>query len=258
MKRGTIEVSRHHTRNSSLSSIGSWGSSCDVDISSVGWLPEHHACSSNESRRRVAPDLPLAILASSSPEIHALCKSASSLLSGHRRSGSVGSCLSNGSSSSLGASPSLLLTTALPEDMSQRLDRPVANRVSLSPDFCQSPLRDVTEDLAVSLERIHIYTKPMELDEFNKENIPPHMLFCESSPLSSRRPPIKPAHKAFRRRITLHRRISCDSLPSTREISSAPPLLRQQSTPMMSTRPRHRRNTTQIVLPRANKPSTCY
>ena len=163
MKRGTIEiprmeVSRHHTHSSSLSSIGSLISDLD---SSFAWLPEHHspqllpiqivthAEPQYLERRRVGPEM-LAILSSSSPEIHALCKSgnfsSSSTLGHHhhRRSSSIGSNISAGSSSI--GSPSPMMTT-LSEEAAQRLNRPIANPVSLSPtaSLPRSPLQDVTD-----------------------------------------------------------------------------------------------------------------
>jgi hypothetical protein len=263
-----IEVSRQHTHSSSLSSIGSWGS----DLDSSGWLPEHetHAEPQYLERRRVGPEM-LAILASSSPEIHALCKtgnlSSSSTLGfhHHRRSSSIGSNISAGSSSIGSPSP---MVTKLSEEVAQRLDRPIANRVSLSPPLSlpRSPLEDVTDDLVVAFESLHLsFSKASSVsyvgEESNKENVPP-LSSCrhdaKESPKSRRPPKPSPSHS---RRWSLHRRISFDSLPSPREIGSpaGPQLQRQQSMSALEhrSRPRHRRNTRHFFLPRSKSPSLC-
>jgi hypothetical protein len=215
----------------------------------------------------------LAILACSSPEIHALCKTAnlssSSLSLGyhHHRRSSSGSNMSFGSSSSI-ASPSPMITT-LSEEVAQRLDRPIANRVSLSPTTTlpRSPLEDVTDDLVFSFESIHLNSSKKTSsvsnidEESNKENVPPSPTCrhdVKESPKSRRPPKPSPTHS---RRWSLHRRISFDSLPSPREIGSSPGphLQRQQSTSTLEhrNRPRHRRNTRHVCLPRSKSPSLC-
>jgi hypothetical protein len=273
-----IEVSRHHAQCSSLSSIGSWGS----DLDSSAWLPEHcspqhhpiqietHTEPQHLERRPVGPER-LAILSCSSPEIHALCKSgnfsSSSTLGYHHhsRSSSNGSNISAGSSST--GSPSPMMTT-LSEEVAQRLDRPIANRVSLSPPMTlpRSPLEDITDDLVLSFESIHFYSSSKAIsvsnvdEESNKENVPP-LLSCrhivKESP-KSRRPP-KPSPTQSRR-WSLHRRLSFDSLPSPREIGSpGPQVQRQQSMSALEhrSRPRHRRNSRHIFLPGSKSPSLC-
>lgn len=284
MKR-TIEVprnavSRHHTHTSSLSSIGSLIS----DLDSSAWLPEHHsphrpiqieshAEPQYPERRRVGPEM-LAILSSSSPEIHAICKSgnfSSSSTLGyhhHRRSSSIGSNFSAGSSSI--GSPSLMMTT-LSEEVAQRLDRPIPNRVSLSPTMSlpRSPLKDITDDFVISFASIRLssssVTSPKAStsvsnvdEESNKENVPPTS-FCRhhvKESTKNRRPPKpSPTHS---RRWSLHRRISFDSLPSPREIgSSAGPHLQRQQSMEHRSRPRHRRNTRHVFLPGSKSPSLC-
>jgi hypothetical protein len=268
-----IEVSRHHAHTSSLSSIGSWGS----DLDSSAWLPELHSPHQpieNEThaepqyleRRRVGPEM-LAILSSSSPEIHALCKSANFSSSSavgchhHRRSSSTGSNISAGSSSI--GSPSPMMTT-LSEEVAQRLDRPIANRVSLSPTMSlpRSPLEDVTDDLVVSFASFHLSSSSSKAssvskadEESNKENVPPMSPSCrvKESPKSRRPPKPSPTHS---RRWCLHRRISFDSLPSPREIGS-PGLQRQQSMSALEhrSRPRHRRTNTRHIF--SKSPSLC-
>jgi hypothetical protein len=270
-----IEVSRHHDRSGSLSSIGSWGS---FSLDSSAWLPdqpsyshqhpilnEYHAEQQTLRRRRVGPEM-LAILASSSPEIHALCKSvnfsSSSLDHHHRRGSSIGSNISAGSSSI--GSPSLMVTK-LSEEVAQRLDRPVASRVSLSPTMplSRSPLADVTDDLGIAFASIHLYPNTTTVsnvdEESNKENVPP-MISChqmKESPKSRRPPKPTPTHRS---RWSLHRRISFDSLPSPGEIGTAGPHLQRQQRMSASQhrgRPRHRRNTRHIFLPRSKSPSLC-
>jgi hypothetical protein len=275
-----MEVSRHHAHSSSLSSIGSLIS----DLDSSAWLPEHHspqlpiqivtphAEPQYLERRRVGPEM-LTILSSSSPEIHALCKfenSSSSSTLGyhhHRRSSSIGSNISAGSSSI--GSPSPMMTT-LSEEVAQRLDRPIPNRVSLSPTISlpRSPLQDVTDDLVLSFASIHISSSSPKArsvsdvdEESNKENVPPSPTCrhdVKESPKSRRPPKPSPTHS---RRWSLHRRISFDSLPSPREIGSSPGphLQRQQSTSTLEhrNRPRHRRNTRHVCLPRSKSPSLC-
>jgi hypothetical protein len=259
-------VSRHHTHSSSLSSIGSLIS----DLDSSAWLPEPHSPHrpiqiethddvgpQYPERRRAGPEM-LAILSSSSPEIHALCKSANFSSSStlgyhhHRRSSSIGSNISAGSSSI--GSPSPMMTT-LSEEVAQRLDRPIPNRVSLSPTMSlpRSPLQDVTDDLALSFASIHLSSSkasgvPIVDEESNKENVPP-VSSCrhhvKESPKSRRPPKPSPTHS---RRWSLHRRISFDSLPSPREIGSSGPRSRPR---------RHRRNTRHVCLPGSKSPSLC-
>jgi hypothetical protein len=271
-----IEVSRHHAHCSSLSSIGSLIS----DLDSSAWLPEHcspqhpiqnetHAEPQYPERRRAGPER-LAILACSSPEIHALCKSgnlSSSSTLGyhhHRRSSSIGSNISAGSSSI--GSPSPMMTT-LSEEVVQRLDRPIPNRVSLSPTMSlpRSPLEDVTDDLVLSFESIHLSSSKTSSvsnvdKESNKENVPPVSScrhYVKESPKSRRPPKPSPTHS---RRWSLHRRISFDSLPSPREIGSpGTQLQRQQSMSALEhrSRPRHRRNSRHIFFPRSKSPSLC-
>jgi hypothetical protein len=276
-----MEVSRHHTHSSSLSSIGSLFS----DLDSSAWLPEHqhspqlppiqiavthHAEPQSLERCRDGPEM-LAILSSSSPEIHALCKSgnfSSSSTLGyhhHRRSSSIGSNIS-AASSSIG-SPSPMKTT-LSEEVAQRLDRPIPNRVSLSPTMSlpRSPLQDITDDLVLSFASIHIPSSSSSSkasssvsivdEESNKENIPPLAssacrYHVKASPKSRRPPKPSPTHS---RRWSLHRRISFDSLPSPREIGSSPGAA---AGPPQRNRPRHRRNTRHVCLPRSKSPSLC-
>jgi hypothetical protein len=268
--RRTIEVPRsavslHHTHSSSLSSFGSLIS----DLDSSAWLPEPHsphrpiqiethAEPQYLERRRAGPET-LAILSSSSPEIHALCKSGNfptpSTLGyhHHRRSSSNGSNISAGSSSF--GSPSPMMTT-LSEEVAQRLDRPIPNRVSLSPTMSldRSPLQDVTDDLVLSFASIHLPSSSKANsvsnvdEESNKENVPPLSScrhYVKESPKGRRPPKPSPIH---RRRWSLHRRISFDSLPSPREIRSPSP---------RSHRPRHRRNTRHVCLPGSKSPSLC-
>jgi hypothetical protein len=257
-------VSRHHAHSSSLSSFGSLIS----DLDSSAWLPEPHSPHrpiqiethdhvepQDLERRRAGPER-LAILSCSSPEIHALCKSGNFPSSStpayhdqHRRGSSIGSNISAGSSSA--GSPFPMMTTLSEED-AQRLDRPIPNRVSLSPTISlpRFPLQDITDDLVVSFSSVHLSSSSSKTsdEESNKENVPP-LSSCrhhvKESP-KGRRPP-KPA-PTLSRRWSRHRRISFDSLPSPREISSPSP----------RSRPRHRRNTRHVCLPSGSKsPSRC-
>ena len=251
MKR-TIDTSRHHYRDNSISSLES-DASLSMRLSEDENTPEH----SNAQRRRLSgPDM-IAILASSSPEIQALCKKKLPLE--QQASFHLHSNLSNSSSSVS------LENTSSEEKDDQDAFSPswtstseavsTATRVSMSPlADNRSPLQDVTEEITNTLGNIRLHPTPRKLDrqESNKENIPPPLTPQDTKTT------ISPTHPPKPQRPTLHRRVSFDMLPSPSEISSPHRGVQLHHANSSSTghsitkprrRPRHRRNTTQIVVP---------
>jgi len=243
MKR-TIDTSRHHCRDNSISSLES-NESFILRLSEDEETPEH----SNAQRRRLSGPEMVAILASSSPEIQALCKK---LPLEQQPSFHFHSSISKSSNSSLENNGSKEKhDTHTPFWTSTEAVSTTANRVSMSPPLAnnRSPLQDVTGEITASLSNIRLYPSPRKLDrqESNKENIPPPLTPQEAKTT------ISPTHPPKPERPTLHRRVSFDMLPSPSEISSPHRTLHHANSTghLMSKRrrPRHRRNTTQIVVP---------
>jgi hypothetical protein len=254
MNRTTIEIATHHSRHSSLSSLEEDSSICERRLS---------FCSSPSMGSDNFSSHTLAILGRTSPEINALCKRPrivtledmddielpfpSQSLSNKKfcahdetnsttiASSSMGTWEGNGHDLSHG-NPSDYIEDSF--GMSEEVSflwqiggsspyEPAPRRVSLSP-AC-SPNASNLEDIAFRLGSISLYSGDRS---------------------SSFRP----------KRPSLHRRLSFDMLPSPDQIAAAipdyppprhPTLQRGVSLPanISAPRRRHRRNTTQIVLP---------
>jgi hypothetical protein len=256
MNRTTIEIALHHSRHSSLSSLEEDSSICERRLS---------FCSSPSFGSDNFSSPALAILGRTSPEINALCKrprvltledmddielpSPSPQSLSNKKFCSHDEITSTTIESSMGTwegngydlsrrNPNE--NTEDPFDMSEEFPFPWQNggtspyepalrRVSLAPACSSSPNASNLEDIAFRLGSISLYSGDRS---------------------SSFRP----------KRPSLHRRVSFDMLPSPDQIAAAisdyppprhPALQRGVSLPSITSAPRrrHRRNTTQIVLP---------